>query len=395
MTGTLNRREALRLAALGGLTPLVNGACRRTKEPSFDWGAHVNDVQNVIKQHAEVCASAYRIAWQETNKLKGQIGLFISRPDAKTFANIREIWKSAFLNYMETEGLRGVATPTDGLHARIQAWPIDPSKLDSVPGKARAGIVNDTANTPKITAEKLAEAHQPATGNVVLGFHALEFIIYGNDLYDDGGGYRAYTEFTTSRSAERRRQLLETLIALLSDDLETLANAWHPAQEGNYRAQFMVKPSPDALQIIFSGLTSACLSGLHGILTRPLASGNEIDEVCRFSDASLEAIRRAVLGMQKTIKGIAPGRTVEGDEKPLLGLIALADSELAGQISAGFDAILADLEPLDQPFDQLIKKDNTTGRAALEKVEKQLQAQGQLLKQAAATVGASGTSAAA
>ncbi len=391
----MNRRQWLQLAPIGtcGAALLAGGGslitvtgCRRS--PKLDLETHGDEMAAAVLQHAEVCSSAYRIVWQTADKLRAQIDLFLKRPTAKGFADVRESWKQALLSYAETEGLRGFGTPADGFHPRIQSWPVDPSLLDTVPGRPRSGIVHQASEFPKITDETLLEAHQPGAGRVFVGFHVLEFLIFGSDLYDDGGGYRAYTDYTKGMGSERRRVLLQQLADLLSDDLKHLSDAWHPSQQGNFRSQFLNSKPTRALGILFTGLNAVCANGLDGKLTRALESGDQKDEVCNFSDLSLEAIRHAIIGLQKMLRGEAPGRVIAGEESPLLGLIAKADAGLSQEIASGFESILSQLNAFDQPFDQLIKPKNGAARKSLENIVKDLEKQHKRLETAETALGA-------
>jgi uncharacterized iron-regulated protein len=118
-----------------------------------------------------------------------------------------------------------------------------------------------------------------------------------------------------------------------------------------------------------------------------LASGDQKDEICQFSDTSLDAVRHAIIGLQKTLTGKAPGRVVADDEVPLLGLIAKADASIAKEIESGFEQMIDKLKPLNEPFDQLIKPGHS-GRKALEEVADGLSDQAKLLVQVGKAVGA-------
>ena len=91
-----------------------------------------------------------------------------------------------------------------------------------------------------ITRELLVEANERGgEENVSTGWHAIEFLLWGQDFADDGPGTRPYTDFVDGKrpNADRRRQYLEVVTALLIDDLQSLVDAWAPARE-NYRAAF-------------------------------------------------------------------------------------------------------------------------------------------------------------
>ena len=380
----MNRRAWLGLSSAASVAHL--SGCRRI--PKLDPQAHRSQFLAVVKQHAEVCSSAYQIAWQKADLLRSRVQLFLQGPSTPGMGDLRQRWTEALAAYMKTEGLRGRGTPALGLHPRIQAWPVDAAKMDTVPGKVKTGVVHIRRLLPSITRDALIQAHQPGTGNVLTGLHAIEFLIFGIDQYDDAGGYRAFTDYTKAVGAKRRGRLLQELVNLLSSDLKQLSDAWHPAERANYRAHFMTKPPQDALAVVFTGLTSACATGLDGKLSRPLASGDQRDEVCNFSDLSLDAIRYAITGLQNAMSGKAPSRVQAGEEAPLLGLISLADVTLANDIESGFASLIDLLKPLDPPFDQLIKPDNVAGRKALKSVASGLEKQHRLLGMAAKALGA-------
>lgn len=379
----MKRRHWLELTALGTAGTLAG--CRKIEK--IDQVTYAAEIRGVIKQHAEVCYAAYKTAWQKADMLRGKTSLFLAQPNASSHAVLRETWNAAHAAYMETEALRGVGTPVDGIHPNVAAWPIDPAALDTVPGNVKAGIVHDINGIPNITAEAVKAGHQPRVNKVLTGFHAIEFLIYGVDLYDDAGGARLYTDYTVTIGFERRRELLGVLTRLLSDELAILSAAWHPSQQGNFRGQYMEQEPERALTTIFTGVITVCNNGLSGALARPLASSDQKDEICQFSDTSLEAIRHAVIGLQNVLLGKAPGRVLEEDTVPMIGLIAKADASIAKEIETGIAQILAKLGTLDQPFDQMIRKGHS-GRKPLEEVATSLADQGKLLSKVGTAVGA-------
>ena len=380
----MNRRTWLQLSSLGTVASFTGCG---SKVPEIDQKTYAAEISAVIKQHAEVCSAAYRSAWQKADILRAKADVFLAKPSSATHATLKDAWLAAHNAYMETEGLRSLGTPANGVHSNIASWPVVPAALDTVPGNLKTGIVHDVQGVPSIDAESIRQAHQPRENKVVQGFHAIEFLIYGVDQYDDAPGTRVYADYTAVVGFQRRRKLLSLLTQLVPIDLAAMNRAWHPSEQGNYRAQFMAKDSKSALTTIFTGLVTVCNNGLSGALLRPLASGDKKDEICQFSDTSLDAIRHAIIGLQKTLTGIAPGRVVEADEVPLLGLIAKADASIAKEIESGFEQMIARLQPLSQPFDQLIKPGHS-GRKALEEVVAGLSDQAKLLVKVGKAVGA-------
>ncbi|MEN9020695.1 MAG: hypothetical protein GWQ05_28545 [Verrucomicrobiaceae bacterium] len=381
----MNRRAWLQLSSFS--TVATFAGCGGSKVPEIDQETYAEEITAVIKQHAEICSAAYKSAWQTADSLRAKANVFLTTPTSATHAALQDAWIVAHNAYMETEGLRGQGTPADGVHSNIASWPVDPTALDTVPGNLKTGVVHDTKGMPTIDAQAIRLAHQPRENKVLMGFHAIEFLIYGFDQYDDAPGPRVFTDYTAVLGVKRRRELLSLLTQLLPIDLAVMNEAWHPSEQGNYRAQFMEKDPKSALTTIFTGLVTVCNNGLSGALLRPLASGDQKDEICQFSDTSLDAVRHAIIGLQKTLTGKAPGRVVADDEVPLLGLIAKADASIAKEIESGFEQMIDKLKPLNEPFDQLIKPGHS-GRKALEEVADGLSDQAKLLVQVGKAVGA-------
>ena len=380
----MNRRSWLQLSSFGTVATFAGCGDKVAK---IDQETYAEEIAAVIKQHAEVCSAAYKDAWQKADILRAKANVFLSGPTSQTHVALKDAWIAAHNAYMETEGLRGQGTPADGVHSNIAAWPVEPTALDTVPGNLKTGVVHDSQGMPKIDTEAIRLAHQPRANKVLTGFHAIEFLIYGVDQYEDVPGTRVYADYTAVVGFQRRRELLSLLTQLLPFDLATMNTAWHPSEQGNYRAQFMKKDPKSALTTIFTGLVTVCNNGLSGALLRPLASSDQKDEICQFSDTSLDAIRHAIIGLQKTLTGKAPGRVVAEDEVPLLGLIAKADASIAKEIETGFEDMLTKLKPLNEPFDQLIKQGHS-GRKILEEVAAGLSDQAKLLVKVGKAVGA-------
>ena len=100
-------------------------------------------------------------------------------------------------------------TPTTGPRAR--STPGRSTRPTSTTSRATptAGIINDTAGVPEITTDVLVAANEEGgETNISTGWHAIEFLLWGQDLSDDGPGARPVTDYTTSPTAERRATYL-------------------------------------------------------------------------------------------------------------------------------------------------------------------------------------------
>ena len=73
----------------------------------------------------------------------------------------------------------------------------------------RACIINVTGEYPTINAELIISLNEEGgEENVTTGWHAIEFLLWGQDLNDDGLGDRPVTDYATADNADRGGQYL-------------------------------------------------------------------------------------------------------------------------------------------------------------------------------------------
>ncbi len=112
-----------------------------------------------------------------------------------------------------------------------------------------AGIVNDTAGYPTIDAELIASLNeQGGETNISTGWHAIEFLLWGQDLSADGPGARPVTDYTdgAERRPARRRTSRSPTDLLRRRPRPSMVEAWAPDAD-NYRAEFVEQDADEAL----------------------------------------------------------------------------------------------------------------------------------------------------
>ena len=124
----------------------------------------------------------------------------------------KEAWLTARDEYGPTEAFRFYGGPIDneetGVEGLVNAWPLDEAYIDYVDGDPEAGIVNNPDEHPTIDADALVAANeQGGEANVSTGWHAIEFLLWGQDLSADGPGARPVEDYTTSRERRPSRRL--------------------------------------------------------------------------------------------------------------------------------------------------------------------------------------------
>ena len=113
----------------------------------------------------------------------------------------------------------------------MNAWPLDEAYIDYVEGSPEAGIVNLPDDYPTIDADLLVSLNeQGGEANISTGWHAIEFLLWGQDLSTDGSGARPVEDYTTAPNADRRAAYLAVASDLLLTHLGQMVDAWAPGE---------------------------------------------------------------------------------------------------------------------------------------------------------------------
>ncbi|RZJ26951.1 MAG: iron-regulated protein [Haliea sp.] len=346
----------------------------------------------VVAHYAVLVQAGYDDAAQSAQALQTSINAFVKQPSEAGLQAARKAWLDAREFYGQTEAFRFYGGPIDndnGPEGRINAWPMDESYVDYVEGSPNAGIINN--RKVAITRKQLTSLNErDGEENIATGWHAVEFLLWGQDLNDKGPGNRSFEDFVDGKrpNADRRRQYLKVVTDLLVDDIRSVAKAWAPGKK-NYRASFE-RGGNESLRRIFVGLGSLSRGELAGErLEVALASQDQEDEHSCFSDnthrdavTNAQGIQNVWLGSFKRLDG----SVLQGPA--LRDLVAVKDAALAERTTKQLAASVAATEGIQAPFDQEIKGDrNAPGRARVQKAVDSLTQQAKDLVAAANAVG--------
>jgi putative iron-regulated protein len=351
------------------------------------------DVASVLKHHAELVHANYTDTLAAARTMRAAIDAFLAQPSAESQQAAQRAWRAAREYYGQTEAFRFYGGPIDdeiGPEGRLNAWPMDESYVDYVVGDATAGLINDRAFA--ITKQSITDRNERGgEENIATGWHAIEFLLWGQDLSATGPGARPWTDFVDGQAAnaDRRRAYLKVATELLIDDLEYLVKAWRPGSRVNYRARF-VEEGQESLRKIFVAMGSLSRGELAGErLEVALNSQDQEDEHSCFSD---NTHRDAVTNAQG-IENVWLGRYRRADGGLLTGpsprdLVATSDAALAERTSARIAASVAAASAIQAPFDrEIIGGRDAPGRQRIQNTVDSLVQQSKDLVAAANAVG--------
>jgi putative iron-regulated protein len=329
--------------------------------------------QAVIRQYVAMVRENYDDSIDGAKKLRSAIDGLIEKPSTDSLAAARQAWIDARPAYLQTEAYRfyegPIDDPKEGLEGQINAWPLDEAFIDYVKDPksnqiSRKGIINDRAKFPTITEKVLIDQNENGgEENIATGYHAIEFLLWGQDFDAKGPGDRPYTDYVGGSASpdpdsDRRRQYLIVVSDLLISDLQATRDAWDDAQP--YLTKFLANARNESLKNMITGISYLTSDELAAERIRPAyESQDQEDEHSCFSDNTHNDMKYDLIG----IENVYFGRYGDSDEVGLEDLVKAKDPALDARIKKGLTDAEAALAAIPVPFDQAIKD-----TAALRKV---------------------------
>lgn len=369
---------------------LFVAACGGSDDDSLE------DAAPAIENYATIVHASYEESLARADELKIAIDAFLANPDAIKLTAAQDAWREAREPYGQTEGFRfydgPIDNPTDGPEGRLNAWPLDEAFIDYVDGDADAGIINHPETFPTLSKDIIAaENENGAEENISTGYHAIEFLLWGQDFDDAGPGERPFTDYVTDGSGtnlnqDRRKQYLSIVTDLLVEDLEFVEAQWEPGAT-NYGSDFQTIDHREAVRRILQGMGSLSGSELSGErMGTALDNRDQEDEHSCFSDNT----HRDLLGNAQSMQNIYLGKFGDIDGPGLDEVVASRDPDLDARMKAALQLSIDLISDIDPPFDQAIVDDSPGGgREKVEAAIDALQAQTDITVEIATLLGIS------
>jgi len=356
--------------------------------------------------YAQIAYQSYADSLEMAEALDTALDAFVADPSPATQDAAKAAWLAAREPYLQTEVYRfydgPIDNPTDGPETALNAWPMDEAHVDYTQDDPSSGIIN---NTDLAIDEATVRGANEAGGeeNIALGFHPIEFLLWGQDNTapsEELPGQRPFTDYVTgdggtATNQDRRGAYLKLLGNLLIDDLQKVVDAWDPSAESNFRSSFEGGNWETALEKMLTGMIVLSGNEMAGQrLQVALDNGDQEDEHSCFSDNTHRDMAQDARGVQNVWLGeyraLDSSRSVSGTG--IREVVAALDPDLAARISAQIAESVARADALrpsdsDPPFDVLISLGNAEGNQKVQDLIDSLLAQESLLQSAFATFG--------
>jgi putative iron-regulated protein len=354
--------------------------------------------EEVVTHYADIAAAKYEDSLTSARALQTAVTAFIATPSDETLAAAKTAWLAARIPYQQTEVYRFGNAIVDDWEGRVNAWPLDEGLIDYVdasyggpseenplstlnviasPTFALSGTdIDATAITPALIKDTLHEA-DGIESNVASGYHAVEFMLWGQDLNGTGpgAGARPYTDYApgdacTNGNCDRRAAYLQAATDLLVADLEEMAANW--AADGAARAAVTADPTA-GLNAMLTGMGSLSYGEQAGERMKLglLLNDPEEEHDC-FSDNTHNSHYYDGLGIQNVYLGTytrLDGSVMEGPS--LSALVAATDPAVDTQLQAELAATMTALGALKaaaeggMAYDQMLAPGNAEGEALI------------------------------
>ena len=372
----------------------------------------------VVANYADIAAAAYGDSVTAGQALQASVAALVAQPSAETLAAARSAWIAARVPYQQTEAFRFGNPIVDDWEGRVNAWPLDEGLIDYVAAGTPSAEDNElaqlnvianpvlklgaeTLDAATITPDTIRALHEAGgiEANVASGYHAIEFLLWGQDLNGTGpgAGDRPFTDYVkgadcTGGNCDRRAAYLTAATDLLVADLQEMAANW--AAGGAARKAVTADPQA-GLNAMLTGMGSLSYGEQAGERMKlGLMLNDPEEEHDCFSDQTHMSHYHDGLGIRNVYLGryVRPdGTTVEGPS--LSALVAGKDEAVDAALRRDLDATMAALGALrdkaegGMAYDQMLAPGNTEGAAAITAGIDALVAQTRSIERAVAALG--------
>jgi putative iron-regulated protein len=355
-------------------------------------GASDEEKRAVIENYANGVHALYSASYASAQAMDATIDSFLQNPTPATLEAAKRAWLRAREDYGPTEAFRFYGGPIDneedGPEGLINAWPLDESYIDYVEGNPNAGIINSPEEIPVIDVELLLSMNeQGGETNISTGWHAIEFLLWGQDLNEHGPGSRPIQDYTANPNADRRSTYLAVASDLLLVHLQQMVEAWAANSTNNYRAQFLAMEPDEALTNMVTGIGEMSRGELAGErMTVAYEARSQEDEHSCFSDNTTSDIIANARGIQMVLLGDYGYVSGPG----LIDLVESEDAALAQQLRQQVSASVAEARRIPAPLDQHLREtvsNNDPGRMQMLRTIEALERQTDTIVSAAEAIG--------
>lgn len=411
ITATSRKILPTTLAAALAAMLMVSGCTKQASDDTKTESAQGSDtsktpaadqanVDRLLLSYSDMAQAAYQDSLATAKLLQAAVNTYVDTPTQANLDAAKAAYKAARLPYSQTEVFRfdeGFVTANDkraigsidGWEGQVNAWPLDEALIDYVSDsyegeyKDKANIINSESisvgsikqDTKNITPELLADMNEigGSEANVTTGYHAIEFLLWGQDTngVGEGAGNRPVSDYVTTEgqctsgetvntdtsTCTRRGQYLKAAAQLLVDDLTAMVAQWQPESENTLRSDIMARKNSNAMRQIMYQMGSLALGELASQRMQvAFVTGSTEDEHECFSDLTHLSYANNARGIQNIFDGSY--KTVAGES---VGGYGIKQYLIDTNHKDAADKLTADFKLVEDAFNVIVDKGEKEG----------------------------------
>ncbi len=357
------------------------------------------NLDRLLLSYADMAHAGYKDSLESAKALQTAVNIYVDEPTEANLEAAKAAYKAARQPYSQTEVFRfdeGFVTANDkreigsvdGWEGQVNAWPLDEALIDYVSDdyegeyNSKDNIINSESiavgsvkqDTSTITPELLAQMSEigGSEANVTTGYHAIEFLLWGQDTngVGEGAGNRPVSDYMTDSQCtsgdtvnsdanvcERRGQYLKAATQLLVDDLTAMEAQWQGDSENTLRSDLFERRDKNSLRQIMYQMGSLALGELASERMQvAFVTGSTEDEHECFSDLTHLSYANNARGIQNVFNGNY--KTVAGDK---IGGYGLKQYLVDTNNKPAADKLTADFKRVEDAFNVIVEKGEKEG----------------------------------
>ncbi len=191
----------------------------------FSFCSNCYSKTSLIENYSNIAEAKYKDSWKLAKTLLEEVNKFLDNTTESNLHNVKQKWLEARKIYQQTEVFRFGNPIVDDWEGKVNAWPLDEGLIDYVDTSNYYPSENDFSNfniiankylkvegnlvNASIIDTSLLENRLHEIGgneaNVATGYHAIEFLLWGQDLNGTGPGKgkRPYTDLLLHDMGEK------------------------------------------------------------------------------------------------------------------------------------------------------------------------------------------------
>ena len=321
----------------------IISACKKP-EPSQNNDTTSTTTEILSGFSSNVAQATYNDLAIQTSQLYDYILVFESSLTDQDLINCKQAWKDSRLAWEQSEGFLFGPVSSDNIDPRIDTWPVDFTKLDSV------------LNSNAVYSSEYIDSLQDA----LKGFHPIEYLLFGQN------GNKTASEFTSPEI-----DYLKALALNLKELASKLSDSWNQNTTDNYYTEFINAGNGStiyttqrlAFEELVNAMAAICDEVANGKMAEPFTLQDPSLEESPFAFNSITDFTNNIQSVENVYLG-----TYAIDGKGLEDLVRQNNLSLDNAVKTKLNAALAALNNITIPFGQAITQQPTQVQNAMDAI---------------------------